>query len=59
MKTNNYLVTYTDLTTMLNPQGSPATGNRIGTKLFITTNYYVDETASPFSTYSSIIMSTS
>jgi hypothetical protein len=53
MKVNNYLVTYTDLTTMLNPQGSPATGNRIGTKLFITTNYYVDETASPFSTYSS------
>lgn len=53
MKATNYLVTYTDLTTMgLAPKGSPATGNRIATKLFITTNYYVDETASPFAGYS-------
>lgn len=53
MKATNYLVTYTDLTTMgLAPNGTPATGNRIATKLFITTNYYVDETASPFASYS-------
>lgn len=54
MKANNYLVTYTDLTTMgLIPKGTPSTGNQIATKLFITTNYYVDETASPFAGYSS------
>jgi len=53
MKATNYLVTYDDLTTMgLTPKGSPATGNRIATKLFITTNYYVDEAASPFASYS-------
>lgn len=48
----NALVTYTDLTTMgLTPKGSPATGNQIATKQFIVNNYYVDQTASPFSTY--------
>jgi hypothetical protein len=53
MKVTNGLVTYTDLSTMgLAPNGTPATGNRIATKLFITTNYYVDETASPFASYS-------
>ena len=53
MKATNYLVTYTDLSTMgLAPNGTPPTGNRIATKLFITTNYFVDETASPFAGYS-------
>lgn len=43
MKTNNYLVTYNDLTTMgLFPIGTPPTGNRIATKSFITSNYYVE-----------------
>jgi hypothetical protein len=52
MTSNNYLVTYTDLTTMgLPPKGSPATGNQIATKQFVVNNYYVDEAASPFSTY--------
>jgi len=52
MKTTNALVTYTDLSTMgLPPKGTPATGNRIATKSFIVANYYVDENASPFSTY--------
>jgi len=52
MTSNNYLVTYTDLTTMgLTPIGTPPTGNQIATKQFIVNNYYVDETASPFSTY--------
>jgi hypothetical protein len=52
MKVNNYLVTYNDLTTMsLVAKGTPATGNRIATKQFIIDNYFVDEGASPFSTY--------
>ena len=52
MKTTNALVTYTDLSTMgLPPKGTPATGDRIATKSFIVANYYVDESASPFSTY--------
>jgi hypothetical protein len=43
MKSNNYLVTYTDLSTMgLLAKGSPSTGNRIATKQFINNNYYVD-----------------
>lgn len=42
-KTNNALVTYTDLTTMgLTAIGTPATGNRIATKEFIVVNYDVD-----------------
>lgn len=46
MKANNYLVTYTDLSTMgLTPIGSPATGNRIATKAFIVSNYEVDLTS--------------
>lgn len=54
MKVNNYLVTYTDLTTMgLTPIGTPPTGNQIATKQFIVNNYYVDQSVSPFSTYSS------
>ena len=44
MKATNYLVTYTDLTTMgLTAKGSPSTGNRIATKQFIIDNYYVIE----------------
>jgi hypothetical protein len=40
---NNALVTYTNLTTMgLTAIGTPATGNRIATKAFITSNYQVD-----------------
>lgn len=55
MKTTNALVTYTDLTTMgLVAKGSPATGNRIATKSFINSNYYVNQSASPYSTYTSL-----
>lgn len=54
MQTTNALVTYTDLTTMgLPPIGTPPTGNQIATKQFIVNNYYVDQSVSPFSTYSS------
>jgi len=43
MKAANYLVTYTDLTTMgLYTKSTPPTGNRIGTKSFINTYYYVN-----------------
>lgn len=53
MKANNYLVTYSDLSTMgLPTKGVPATGNRIATKQFIVDNYYVTN-SSPFSTYTS------
>lgn len=49
---NNALVTWTDLSTMNLPaKGVPETGNRIATKQFIIDNYVVNETASPFSTY--------
>ena len=55
MKTTNALVTYTDLTTMgLVAKGTPATGNRIATKSFINSNYYVNQSASPYSTYTSL-----
>jgi hypothetical protein len=55
MKVTNALVTYTNLTTMnLTAKGSPSTGNRIATKSFISTNYYVNETANPYSTYTSL-----
>jgi hypothetical protein len=55
MKTTNALVTYTDLTTMgLVAKGTPATGNRIATKSFINSNYYVNQSASPYSTFSSL-----
>lgn len=54
MIANNALVTYDNLTTMLVPVvGLTApTGNRIATKSFINTYYYVDTTSSPYSTYS-------
>lgn len=48
MKTNNALVTYTDLTTMgLLPQANvtPPTGNRCATKSFINTYYHADAAA--------------
>jgi hypothetical protein len=55
MKTTNALVTYTDLTTMgLVAKGTPATGNRIATKSFINSNYYVNQSASPYNTYASL-----
>jgi hypothetical protein len=55
MLTTNALVTYTDLSTMgLVPKGSPATGNRIATKSFINSNYYVNQSASPYNTYTSL-----
>lgn len=55
MKTTNALVTYTDLSTMsLVPKGSPATGNRIATVSFINANYYVNQSASPYNTYTSL-----
>jgi hypothetical protein len=54
-KTNNALVTYTDLTTMgLVAKGTPATGNRIATVAFINSNYYVNQSASPYNTYTSL-----
>jgi hypothetical protein len=54
-KTNNALVTYTDLSTMgLTPKGTPPTGNRIATVSFINSNYYVNQSASPYNTYSSL-----
>lgn len=44
MKANNYLVTYTDLTTMgLTTKATPPTGNRIATKGFINSYYYIDQ----------------
>lgn len=50
MKSNNYLVTYTDLSTMgLIAKGTPATGNQIATKQFINDNYYVD--SAPLASY--------
>jgi len=54
MQTNNALVTYTDLTTMLVPvTGLTApTGNQIATRSFIDTYYRVNTTSSPYSTYS-------
>ena len=54
MLTNNALVTYTDLTTMLVPITglTPPTGNQIATKSFIDTYYRVDTASSPYSTYS-------
>jgi hypothetical protein len=55
MKTTNALVTYTDLTTMgLVAKGTPATGSRIATKSFINSNYYVNQSASPYNTYTSL-----
>ena len=55
MKVTNALVTYTDLSTMgLVPKGTPATGNRIATKSFINSNYYVNQSASPYNTYTSL-----
>jgi hypothetical protein len=55
MKTTNALVTYTDLTTMgLVAKGTPATGNRIATVSFINSNYYVNQSASPYNTYTSL-----
>lgn len=55
MKANNYLVTWDDLSTMgLVPKGTPATGNRIATKSFINSNYYVNQSAYPYNTYTSL-----
>lgn len=55
MLTTNALVTYTDLTIMgLVPKGTPATGNRIATVSFINSNYYVNQSASPYNTYTSL-----
>lgn len=55
MKTTNALVTYTDLTTMgLVAKGTPATGSRIATVSFINSNYFVNQSASPYNTYTSL-----
>jgi hypothetical protein len=54
MKANNYLVTWDDLSTMgLTAKGTPPTGLGISSKAELIAAYFVDETASPFSTYSS------
>ena len=51
MKSNGYLVTYTDLSTMgLTTKTSAPTGLRIATKSFINTYYYVNNTGA-FGTY--------
>jgi hypothetical protein len=52
MIATNALVTYDNLTTMgLIAKGSPATGNRIATKSFISSNYYVNIFAQPYASY--------
>jgi len=55
MKSTNYLVTHTDVNTMgFAAKGStPSNSNEIATKGWIDTYWYVDTTASPYSTYSS------
>jgi hypothetical protein len=54
MKANNYLVTWTDLSTMgLTARGTPPTGLGIANKAELIAAYYVDQSASPFSTYAS------
>jgi hypothetical protein len=54
MKANNYLVTWTDLSTMgLTARGTPPTGLAIANKAELIAAYYVDQSASPFSTYAS------
>ena len=54
MKVNNALVTWDDLATMgLTAKNSAPTGLGIANKGELTSAYYVDETASPFSTYTS------
>lgn len=52
MTANNYLVTWNDLSTMgLTARGTPPTGLGIANKAELIAAYYVDQTASPFSTY--------
>jgi hypothetical protein len=55
-KVNGYLVTMTELKTMgLTPKGAiPADSNYIVSKGEISAAYYVDETAVPYSTYTSL-----
>lgn len=54
MKATNYLVTWNDLATMGIPAKSTApTGLGIANKAEIINSYFVDENASPFSTYTS------
>lgn len=54
MKANNYLVTWTDLSTMgLTARATPPTGLGIANKAELIVAYYVDENAIPFSTYTS------
>tara|TARA_R110000868_G_scaffold318790_1_gene579510 strand:- start:9 stop:1790 length:1782 start_codon:yes stop_codon:yes gene_type:complete len=53
MKANNYLVTWDDLSTMgLTAKGTPPTGLGISSKAELIAAYFVDQTVSPFSTYS-------
>ena len=54
MKVTNALVTWDDLSTMgLTAKGTPPTGLGIANKAELIAAYYVDEAASPFSTYTS------
>lgn len=56
MKVNGYLVTTTDLNCMVNAidGGKPADDNYCRTKQFISATYYVDTTATPYSTYAAL-----
>jgi hypothetical protein len=52
MPSSNQLVTWTDLNSFLNPKAAGRlSGDKIATKLEISTHYYVDETASPWQYY--------
>lgn len=54
MKVTNALVTWDDLATMgLTAKGTPPTGLGIANKAELIAAYFVDESASPFSTYTS------
>jgi hypothetical protein len=54
MKVTNALVTWDDLSTMgLTAKGTPPTGLGIANKAELIAAYYVNEAASPFSTYTS------
>jgi hypothetical protein len=52
-KVNGYLVTVTEVKTMLPLKGTPADSNKIVTKQDVLDNFYVDVDAQPFASYTS------
>jgi hypothetical protein len=52
-KVNGYLVTVTEVKTMLPLKGTPADSNKIVTKQDVLDNFYVDVNAQPFASYTS------